>query len=415
MNLKTRFLLFSTFVFSATAQQLPAADWPTWRGPTLNNIAPEGSSVPTSFSETENVLWKTDIPGRGASSPIVVGDKVILTTADEQAQVQSVICLSRDSGEQLWKTDLHQGTFTAKIHKKNTHASPTPAWDGERLIVSFFNDTKIKVSALSIEGKILWQIEPGAYRDQYQFGYSASPLIHGSNFIIASDFQPDGFLAAFDCATGREVWRTARNGTSSYSSPVVAKPGGRELIVLTGDDRVAAYDPASGKQVWSVPGITLATCGTVVWDGDLVFGSGGYPKKETIAVNAKTGEAVWRNGEKSYEQSMLAKDGFLYAFNDNGIAICWRASDGKEMWTERLGGPVSASPLLVGENIFVSNERGEHFVFKANPERFELVSKTRVGEEGFATPAISGDRMILRTARNEGGKRQETVYCIGEN
>jgi outer membrane protein assembly factor BamB len=145
----------------------------------------------------------------------------------------------------------------------------------------------------------------------------------------------------------------------------------------------------------------------------LVFGSGGYPKKETVAINAKNGQVIWRNLDKSYEQSMLATGGYLYTLNDNGIAICWRASDGQEMWKERLGGPVSASPLLVGENIIASNEKGEFFVFKANPQKLEILHRTQMGNESFASPAISGNRMFLRVASGQGRGRQETVYCIG--
>jgi outer membrane protein assembly factor BamB len=389
-------------------------DWPTWRGPTLNNIAPSGSSVPSTFSETQNVIWKTNIPGRGASSPIVIGDKVILTTANEVEMTQLVICLSRSTGQQLWQTEVHRGTFTPKIHKKNTHATPTPAWDGERLIVSFYNNFKVILSALDLNGKILWTKDTGEYRDQYQFGYAASPVIYGSNVIVSSE-DSNGYIAAFDRKSGKEVWRTTRSGNSSYSSPIISKAGGHELLILTGNDKVTAYDPKSGNESWVVPGIAKATCGTVVWEGDLIFGSGGYPKKETIAVNARTQQVVWRNLDKSYEQSMLAVNGYLYTLNDNGIAICWKASDGEEMWKTRLGGPVSASPILVGDTIVASNEKGQFFIFKANPQRFELISQTQMGDESFASPAISGNLMIIRVASKQGGTRQETVFCIGEN
>ncbi|MFT5469938.1 MAG: outer membrane protein assembly factor BamB, partial [Verrucomicrobiales bacterium] len=135
-------------------------------------------------------------------------------------------------------------------------------------------------------------------------------------------------------------------------------------------------------------------------------------QKGTIAVNAKSGTVAWKNQDKSYEQSLLAHDGFVYALNDAGIAICWRASDGEEMWKERLGGPVSASPLLIGDTIYTSNERGQHFVFKANPQRFEAVAKNQLGDESFATPAISGDRLFVRAAKSQSGKRQETIYCF---
>ncbi|MEM7012103.1 MAG: PQQ-binding-like beta-propeller repeat protein [Verrucomicrobiota bacterium] len=395
-------------------QQLLAAegDWPNWRGPNFNNVAPAGSSMPAEFGPDKNLVWKTDIPGRGHSSPIVVGDRLIVTTADEAKEVQSVICLSRDSGEQLWKTDVHTGNFVKRIHKKNTHASPTPAWDGERIIVSFFNGGMVNLTALNIEGEKLWSTQPGAYRGQYNYGYAASPLIHGDNVIVVSEFKEDGFLAAFNRADGSEVWRVPRSNETSYSSPILAKSGGKEIVVISGDDKLTAYNPENGEQIWATAGVARATSGTATWDGDLVFASGGYPQKETLAVNAKTGEAVWRNTDKSYEQSLLAHDGYVYTLNDAGIANCWRASDGKQMWQERLGGPVSASPVLVGDLILATNERGQFFVFKANPQSFELVSQTTLGNESFASPAVSGDRIFIRVA---GGRdRQETIYCFGK-
>ncbi|MFT5471476.1 MAG: outer membrane protein assembly factor BamB, partial [Verrucomicrobiales bacterium] len=296
MKATSRLQLITIAILGFGTQQLLAADgdWPNWRGPTFNNVAPAGSSAPTAFNETLNVAWKTDIPGRGHSSPIVVGDRVILTTADESAQVQSVICLSRETGEQLWKTDVHTGNFEKKIHKKNTHASPTPAWDGERLIVSFFNGGMVKLTALTLEGKQIWQAQPGPYRGKYGYGYAVSPLLHGSNVIVSSDFADGGFLVAFDRASGSETWRTPRAGTTSYSSPIITKAGGRDLVVISGDDKLASYDPATGQPVWSAAGTTKATCGTAVWDGDLIFASGGYPQKGTIAVNAQSGTVAWK-------------------------------------------------------------------------------------------------------------------------
>lgn len=404
-------LLFTLAVL-VSLQQLHAADgdWPNWRGPSFNNVAPSSSSIPAEFGPDKNVVWKTDIPGRGHSSPIVVGDRVIVTTADEANEVQSVICLSRESGEQLWKTDVHSGNFVKRIHKKNTHASPTPAWDGERIIVSFFNGGMVNLTALSIEGKKLWSIQPGAYRGQYNYGYAASPLLHGDNVIVVSEFKDDGFLAAFNRADGREVWRIPRSNETSYSSPILANAGGREMIVISGDDKLSAYDPRNGKGIWAAAGVARATSGTATFDGDLVFASGGYPQKETLAVNAKSGEVVWRNQDKSYEQSLVAHDGYVYTLNDGGIANCWRASDGEQMWQERLGGPVSASPVLVGGLILASNERGQFFLFKTNPQKFELVSQTQLGNESFASPAVSGDRLFIRVAGES--NRQETIYCF---
>lgn len=154
----------------------------------------------------------------------------------------------------------------------------------------------------------------------------------------------------------------------------------------------------------------------MVWDGDLVFASGGYPKAETVCLKAGSGQLVWRNDQKCYEQSMLAFDGYLYAVTDRGIAYCWRANDGTEMWTSRLaGGPVSASPILANGNIYLANEAGTVYVFKAQPTRFELVSRNQLGDEAFASPTICDSRIYMRTASSAGGKRQETLYCIGTN
>jgi outer membrane protein assembly factor BamB len=224
-----------------------------------------------------------------------------------------------------------------------------------------------------------------------------------------------GYLAAFDRAGGEPVWKTERPKFQSYSSPVVAPVGGREQLLISGCDMVAAYDPATGRGLWSVPGPSQATCGTIVWDGESVFASGGYPESQTIGVKAggESGESVWSNRQKCYEQSMLAHDGHLYALTDQGIAYCWRAADGKEMWRERLGGPVSVSPVLVGENIITANEKGEFFVFKADPAAFRSVATNRLGDESFASPAVCGNRLYLRVADTKAGVRRESLYCIG--
>ena len=158
----------------------------------------------------------------------------------------------------------------------------------------------------------------------------------------------------------------------------------------------------------------MATCGTMVWDGDLVFASGGYPKSETVCLRASDGRLVWRNDQKCYEQSMLAVDGYVYAVTDRGIAYCWRATDGREMWSSRLqGGAVSSSPILANGNIYFGNERGTFYVFKAQPTSFELVARNQLGQEAFATPTICDSRIYIRAAANSGSGRQETLYCIG--
>jgi len=391
-----------------------AADWATWRGPNLNGIAAAGQTPPTAWSESKNVLWKAPVPGRGHSSPTIVGDQIFLTTADEQSQTQGVIAFDRTTGKQLWMTPISQGGFP-ETHRKNTHATPTVACDGERLIASFHHHSSIQVSALSLDGKGLWQRTIGKYDpQQYKYGYAPSPMFYKSMVLIAADYEGGGWLAALERKTGATKWQIDRSNKLSFSSPVVANVGGRDQLLISGTEQVASYDPNNGRQLWSTPATTMATCGTMVWDGDLVFASGGYPKAETVCLRASSGQIVWRNDQKCYEQSMLAVDGHVYAVTDGGIAFCWRASDGVEMWKSRLaGGAVSASPILANGNIYLANEAGTVYVFKAQPSRFELVSRNQLGDEAFATPTICDGRIYMRVASSSGGSRQETLYCIG--
>jgi len=231
--------------------------------------------------------------------------------------------------------------------------------------------------------------------------------------IVVSEYG-EGYLAAFDKSDGSEQWRVPRKNKTSYSSPVVAHVAGKDQLLLSGADKIVSYDPDNGKILWETAGSSLATCGTMVWSDDLVFASGGFPNKETLAVKADgSGEIVWKNGDKSYEQSMLYHDGFVYTLNDNGIALCWNAETGEEKWKVRLGGPVSSSPILAGGLIYATNERGITFVFKPNPETFEKVGEFQLGDEGFATPVFVGHEVFVRTAE-QSVERQEYLYCVGE-
>jgi outer membrane protein assembly factor BamB len=194
----------------------------------------------------------------------------------------------------------------------------------------------------------------------------------------------------------------------------VGHVAGKDQLLMSGASEVCSYDPASGKKLWSAKGSTVATCGTLVWDGDIVFASGGYPGSETVAVKADdSGEMLWRNNSNCYEQSMLATGGYLYALTDQ-VLFCWRGSDGQEMWKQRLKGPVSSSPVLAGGHIYQANESGLHYVFKPNPDKLEIVAENQVGSESFATPSICGGQIFVRTAVKEGGKRQEYLYCFGK-
>ncbi len=402
----------SVWGFPGPAAQ--SGDWPWWRGPSRDGVAEKGQNVPVRWSAKENVIWKAPLPGRGHSSPTVVGNRIYLATADENREVQSVIALDRGTGQLIWKTDVSQGGFP-KTHRKNSHATPTVACDGKLLFAAFHHHDQITLTALDLDGKRVWEKTVGPYvPKRFEYGYAPSPLLSGSLVIVAADYEKGGYLAAYERVSGKLAWQTDRPAKYSFSSPVVAQIAGREQLLLSGGDLMAAYDPQTGKELWSAPGTTMATCGTVVWSGDLAIASGGYPKAETICVKADgSGEVVWKNNQKCYEQSMIVHNGYVYAVTDRGIGICWRAEDGETMWQVRLAGPVSASPVRVGDVIYQSIEDGNTFVFKANPQKLELLAKNKLGEEAFATPTVCGNHIYIRTAETQGGRRQEYLYCLG--
>ena len=389
-------------------------DWPWWRGPSRNGIAAE-QSVPTKFSDKENVVWKTPVPGRGHSSPIVVAEKIFLATADESSKVHSVVAFDRKTGKQLWKKDVSKGGFPGRNHAKNTEATPTVACDGDKLFATFFHHETVQCTALDLNGKQVWQKTVGPFNPKmFQYGYAPSPTLYLGSVIISAEYDGESAITALDRQTGKQLWRTKRQSSITFSTPVVAHVAGKDQLLVSGGNQVASYDPATGKVLWTTPGTTAATCGTMVWDGDIVIASGGYPKPETIAIKADgSGTVLWKNGQKCYEQSMLTHNGYVYALTDVGVMYCWRASDGNEMWTQRLAGPVSSSPVLVGGHIYWANEAGTWYVFKPNPEKFELVQENQLGEEAFPSPAAAGNQLFIRTASRSAGKRQEWLYCFG--
>lgn len=389
------------------------SDWPWWRGPTRDGKAAE-VKVPTTLSDKDNVVWKVKVPARGHSSPIVVGDRVLLTTADEVKKTQSVLAFDRNTGKSLWTVPVNQGAFPAKNHPKNTEATPSVACDGERIFATFYHHDKVEAIALDLNGKELWKQTVCPFRPKmYEYGYAPSPLIYQGTVIIAAEYDGESGIIALNRQTGKPVWKSRREPSISFSTPVVAHVAGKDQLLISGQQKIASYDPANGQPLWSTDGTTYATCGTMVWEGDIVFASGGYPKAETLAVKADGSKQVlWKNNQKCYEQSMIVHNGYVYALNDNGIMFCWRGTDGQEMWKERLKGPVSASPVLAGGNIYWANELGTMYVFRPNPEKFELVAENTVGTDSFPSPAVAGDQLFLRVGKGNGRDRQEWLYCF---
>ena len=369
-------------------------------------------AIPTTIDESV-IAWSVPVPGRGHSSPIVYDDQIFLTTADKSAGTQSVLAITRQ-GQPAWQRVVHQGGIPAANHPKNTEASPSVACDGQFVFSAFYNDRAVQLTKLSLDGQIVWQKRVHSYfPNKYKYGYAASPCLYRDQIILVGDYDGDSFLASLDRDTGKTTWKVKRPSKISFSSPIIANVAGRDQLLLSGCEQVASYDPSNGRLLWKAPGATTyATCGTMVWDDDRVFASGGYPKAETVCIRADgSGEILWSNNVKCYEQSMLFHQGHVYAVSDGGVAYCWRGSDGKAMWKQRLGGNYSSSPLLVGEDIHVFNERGEGFAYKASPNDYQELGRSRVGDEVFSSPVVVDDTMYLRVAvRRE--RRQESLLAI---
>lgn len=391
----------------------PAADktdWPCWRGPNLDGKSAD-KAVPLKWSKTENVVWRADVPGRGHSSPIVVGERVFLTTADPQRQQQAVLAFDRATGKSLWSTVAHQGGFMP-MHGKNSQASATSACDGERVFSVFINGGLLRVTATDLDGMILWQQDAGKFGSEH--GYGSSPVIHGSNVIVLGDNMTGSFIAALNRETGKVAWRTDRKTTGkhgSYATPIVATFGGKPQLLVSGMESTSSYHPDTGKLIWSVAGPAEVTACTPAFSDKLVFSSGGYPEKALLAIrpngsgDVTRSHVAWRAAKGvTYVPSPLFHAGKLYVVSDDSIASCFDAATGKQLWQERLDGGFSSSPVLAGDHLFVTNEAGKTFVLKTG-SKFEVTAQNDLGDGGFATPAVCGGQIFLRTGTS--------LYCIG--
>lgn len=427
MNSRTRTILLTAlcalFAFSSGAasglDRIGKEDWPWWRGPTHNGIATSGQKPPVEWGEERNVIWKIPIPGRGHGSPTVVGKRIYLPTADEKKQTQSVICLDRATGKEIWTRVVHSGDFNTERQKRATWASASIACDGERLYISFFNRDAIYTYALGLYGDVLWETRIADFVSHQ--GYGASPLIHKDLVIVTADTKAPGggAIAGLNRKTGKIVWRNKRPELPNYPSPVVFHLDGKDQLILTGCDLISSFDPTTGKTLWEHEGATTECVVTAVTDGVRVFTGGGYPKNHTMAMRADgSGQVDWINTTRVYVPSMIVKDGHLYAVADAGFAHCWESATGKLLWKERLGdgrkgGDFFSSPTMVDNRIYATNVRGQTFVFEATPEKFKLLAQNQLGDESYSTPVICGGRIYLRAAKT-GDTREEFLYCIGQ-
>lgn len=408
------FSLLCTLSLLLTALLADAQDWPNWRGPKFDGLADPNQDPPVEFGKDKNKRWVTNIPGRGHGSVIVVGDRVVLASADEAKQVQMVLCYDRKTGKQRWRADVHKGDFP-KTNKKASHASSTLACDGERFFISFVNHGAAHTTALDLDGKQLWQTRLTDY--VVHQGYGSSPAIYQHLVIVSADTKVGGVICGLERSTGNVVWRVQRPKMPNYPSPVIHAIDGKDQLIMTGCELVTSLDPLTGTKNWEIEGATTECVTSSVTDGKHVFSSGGYPKNHISAVVADgSGKVAWEVPNRVYVPSMFVRDGHLFALADAGVLLCFKSDTGERLWRKRVGrnkASFSASPMPVGDRLYVGDESGAYHVLKFSSSGAEVLARHELGDEIFATPTICGGQIFARVAElDDEDSRQEKLYCF---
>lgn len=398
-------------VFGLLCEVSWAETWPGWRGP-RGDGASEETGIPVRWNEKENVIWKTPIPGKGHSSPVVWGDRVFLTTCLEKEQKRVLFCLDRREGKVIWQRTVLTAPLEPK-HQLNSYSSSTPATDGHFIWITFLNMPKFEVYCYDFEGNLIWQRSPGEFHSKH--GFCSPPILYKDMIILNGDQDAEAYLVALDKMTGEERWRTDRpNRVRSYCPPLVIESKGRKQLVFTGSLCTASYDPDTGKQIWIVDGPTEQFVASMVFLHDRVFLTSGYPEYHVMAIRpdgqgdvTKT-HVLWHehcdSSKASYVPSPIAHDKYFFLVTDNGFAYCLDEKTGKRLWQHRLGDHHSASPVSAGGLLYFPDDDGTTYVVKGT-NKFELVSRNRLAEGCRASPAISDGQIFIRTLSH--------LYCIG--
>ena len=426
---------------------LIAGDWPQFRGPGGSGVG-DGANPPLHWDATKgsNILWSAEIPGLANSSPIVWGDRVYVTTAissdsrqtfrtglfgdtdpveDNSPHKWKVMALDKKTGKILWEQTAHEGRPKTKRHPKSSQASPSPVTDGQ-VVVAYFGSEGLY--AYSTGGKLLWSKDLGIqnagwfFDPDSEWGAASSPVIYGHAVIVQCDRQKDSFIAAFDLKDGKELWRTARAEIPSWGTPAIVQANGHTEIATNGSKAIRGYDASSGKQLWSLGPNSEVTCTTPVSAYGLIFVTAGYPPVQPIyAIKAgSSGDLTLPDGKESsdsiawskprggvYLPSPIVYAELLYTVSNNGILSAYNAKTGDRVYQKRVGegGSFVASPIAAAGMLYITSEDGDVYVAKAGSQ-YELLAKNAIGEPALATPAFSGDLLIVKSARH--------LYAIAE-
>ena len=377
--------------------------WSRWRGPSGQGLV-SGGDYPDTWSATRNVLWQVEVPGRGNSSPIVWGDRIFLTTARDGGKRPSVLCYRRSDGKLLWESSLPQGE-PGRVYWKNSHASGTPATDGERVYAPFGSQG---LAAVDFQGKVVWRHSPAPIGNYH--GPAGSPVLYKDRIFLYEDQRQGAFVAAFDKRTGKTLWKTERKASVGWGTPIVIRAGDRHELIVSSQERVTAYDPADGTALWHCEGNLAEVIPTPVVGHGLVFCVSGRAGPTLAIRPGGSGDVTethlaWKQSKgASFVPSPLLYDDLLYQVNDMvSVATCYEAATGKVLWQGRLGEPksegFSASPVGVDGKVFFTNDAGETFVLKAG-KKFELLRVNRLEAPVLASPALVDGRWYFRTDRH---------------
>jgi outer membrane protein assembly factor BamB len=379
--------------------------WPRWRGPSGQGIVRTGKYRDT-WSPAEGVKWKVAVPGRGHSSPIVWGNHIFLTTEYDDGARLSMLAFSRADGKKLWETFVPT-EGVEHVYPKNSRASATAVSDGTLVYASFGTHG---LAAFDFNGKLVWQTPVGRLNNYH--GSAGSPVLYNDRIFLYQDHQgtesTGSFVAAFDKNTGKQIWKTTREATTGWGTPVVIRAGDRDELIVSSQRRVHAYDPASGNELWRVDGLTFEVIPTPVVAEGLVICSSGR-QGPTLAIrpggngNVTATHLAWSSPKGSpFVPSGIVVDGILYLVNDiQSVLTAHDVKTGQVLYQGRLGEPkkegFSASPIAYDGKVFFTNDDGETFVLQAGRE-FKLLHVNALAEQTLASPALVDGRWYFRTA-----------------
>ena len=405
-------------------------DWPGWRGPTANGVSPL-KNLPFRWSQDQNVAWKTTVPGRGHASPIVWGNRVFLTTDIEGEVIPGaapvkhkvegqpfrhpdsvggthkhtlqVLCFDAPSGKRLWERVAYEGAVYDDTHKFNTYASPTPVTDGKYLYAYFESQGLYKYD---FDGNLVWKMSLGGIAT-LGVGTGVSPVLFEDKVLILAD-QDEGdasFLAAVSAADGKVAWKVKRNEAVNWTTPVIVESGGLPALIVPSLEDVVAYNPRSGQELWRTEGLGSNSVHTRVFGHGMVYVSSGFPKKIVIAIRLDRAKdqprVAWKYDKGTgYIPSPILYGDYLYVMTGAGLLTCLDAATGEVKYEGKRfpqPGQFTGAPVAFDGKLMITSNDGDTYVVKAGPD-FEVLATNSLGEPVYASLALAGDSVYIRSA-----------------